>query len=179
MADNLAIRGFGADQAALRGRQLRAAERQTGLGLRDVGPGQIADLEPVLSRLQIGVEHLYIVLVQLDDRAVADHVHVGRDRLREDIAFDRSQGGPARLDPRFRCADAVFDRSAVEQGIGDVDTAARELMLCELPCVCAITPLRVRFRLSPTWPLTCGRPAALAIATVASVPRSVLAGRSG
>jgi hypothetical protein len=41
-----------------------------------------------------------------------------------------------------------------------------------LPCPVSNIPLRVRSRLIPAVALTCGRPAARAMATLASVPRS-------
>ncbi len=101
----LAVGRFARRQLPLRGRKLRAAELKPRFGLGDVGAGQIADLEAVARRLEVGLEHLHVVLVELDDRAVADHVHVGGDRVGEDVAFDRAQRRPARLDPRLGGAD--------------------------------------------------------------------------
>ena len=106
MADDLAVGRFAARQPPLRGRELRAAELEPRFGLGDVGTGEVADLETVAGRLEVGLEHLHVVLVQLDDRAVADHVHVGRHRQREDVAFDGPQRRAAGLDPGLGGADA-------------------------------------------------------------------------
>ena len=89
-----------------------ARKRQPRLGLGDVGAGEVADLEPVAGRLEIGLEHPDLVLVEIDDRSVADHVHVGGDRLGEDVALGRAQVGAARLDPGVGGADRVADPAA-------------------------------------------------------------------
>ena len=81
MADDLAIGRLARGQPALGNRQQRAAELEPRFRLGDVGAGEVADLEAVAGRLEVGVKHLDVILVQFDDGAVADHVHVGRDRL--------------------------------------------------------------------------------------------------
>ena len=98
MADHLAVSRLARRLLALRSGKLRAAELKPRFGLGDVGAGQIADLEPVLGRLEVGLEHLHVVGVELDDGAVADDVHVGRDGLGEDVALDCAQGRAAGLD---------------------------------------------------------------------------------
>ena len=89
-------------------RELRAGELEPRLGLGDVGAGEVADLEPVAGRLEVGFEHLHLVGVELDDGAVADHVHVGGDRLGEDVALDRAQRRAAGLDPGLGGADRLL-----------------------------------------------------------------------
>ena len=68
---------------------------------------------------EVGLQHLHVVLVELDDRAVADHVHVGGDGLGEDVAFDRAQRRPSGFDPGLRGADRIADRAAVEQRVAE------------------------------------------------------------
>ena len=114
MADLLPVRRFARRQLTLRRRQLRTAVLKPRFGLGDVGAGEIADLETVARGLEIGLEHLHIVLIELDHGAVADHVHVGRYRLGEDVAFDGAQRRSARLDARFSGSDGVLDAAAVE-----------------------------------------------------------------
>ena len=165
MADHLAVGRLAGGQLALAVRELRAAELEPRFGLGDVGSGEVADLEAVAGRLEIGLEDLHVVLVQLDDRAVADHVHVGRHRIGEDIAFDRGQRRAARFDTGLGRAHVIADASAVEQRVADIEPRRDRRAL---PPVSRI-PLRLKSWLRPTVPLTCGRPAALAIATLASV----------
>ena len=146
-------------------RKLRTAELQARFGLGNVGAGEIADLEAILCRLQVGLEHLDVVLVELDDRAVANDVHVGGDGLGEDVAFDGLKGRAAGLDAGFSGADGILDRPPVNKGTLRSTPAER---VGPLPPLMS-RPVCVIVRLRPTCALTCGRPAALAIATVASV----------
>jgi hypothetical protein len=48
----------------LRRRERALRQRQPRLGLGDVGAGEVAHLEPVARRLQIGLQHPHLVLVQ-------------------------------------------------------------------------------------------------------------------
>ena len=121
MADHLAIGRLARRLLALRVGKLRPAELEPGFGLGDVGAGQVADLETVAGRFEVGLEHLDVVGVQFDDRAVADDIHVGRDREHEHVAFDRPQGCAPRFDPRLRGLDRILDTSAVVQGVTEVD----------------------------------------------------------
>ena len=114
MTDLLAVGRFASRQLPLRGRKLRPAELKPRFGLGDVGSRQIADLEAVAGGLEIGLEHLHIILVELNHGAVADHVHVSGDGVGEDVAFHRAQRCPARLDARFSGLDRVPDAAAVE-----------------------------------------------------------------
>ena len=112
---------FGEGEAAAR-------QREPGVGLGDVGAGQVADLEAVAGRLQIGAEDADLILVELDDRTVANHVHIGGDRLGEDVALGRAQVGAAGLDAGVGGADRVADPAAGEErqagGGADAEVAA-------------------------------------------------------
>ena len=114
MADHLAVGRLARRQPALRFGELRTSELKPRFRLRDVGSGEVADLEAVARRLEVGLEDLHVILVELDDRAVADHVHVRGRRLREDVALDRSKGRAARFDAGLGGADVIPDAAAVE-----------------------------------------------------------------
>ena len=62
--------------------------------------------------------------VELNNRAIADHIHVSGDRFSEDIAFDRAQSGPTRLNAGLRAPDRVLDPTARVQREADIDTSA-------------------------------------------------------
>jgi len=121
MADDRAIIGFARGQIALRHRQLRPAELKPRFGLRDVGPGDVADFKAVAGRLEVGGEDPDVVLVQLDDCTVADDVHVDRHGEGEDVAFDRTERRAPRIDPALGGVDRVADAAAVEQRHAQID----------------------------------------------------------
>ena len=62
--------------------QLAARLRQPRVGLGDVGAGEIADLEAIARGLCVRLQHAHVAAVELDDRLVADHVHIGARRSR-------------------------------------------------------------------------------------------------
>jgi hypothetical protein len=124
LADDAAEAFLAGAQPALRGGERALRQRQPRFGLGDVGTGQVAHLEPVARRLQIGLQHPHLILIQGDDGAVANHVHVGADRFGEDVAFGPAQVGAAGLDPRVGGADLVAHAAGVEQRIGDVHSEA-------------------------------------------------------
>ena len=120
MADHLAIGGLARRKSPLCRREVGAAELESGFRLGDVGSCQIADLEAVGGRFEVGLQHLHIVLVQFDDRAVPDHVHVCGDGLDENVAFHSAQRGPPRFDPRLSRANGILDRAAAVQRDADL-----------------------------------------------------------
>ena len=71
------------DQIGLRGLQIGPRQCQTGLRLRDVGPGQIADFEPIFGRLQISRQHIDLIGGKTHQRFIADYVHVSGNHLAE------------------------------------------------------------------------------------------------
>ena len=113
MADHLAVGRLARRQPALGFGELRTPELEARFGLGDVGSGEVADLEAVAGRLEVGLEDLHVILVKLDDRAVADHVHIGRHALVK-LALDRGKGRSARFDPGLGGADVIPDAAAVE-----------------------------------------------------------------
>src|SRR3546814_12885411 len=61
----------------------------------------------------IGAQDRDILLVQLDDRLVADDVHIGADVLREDARLGRAKVGLPRLDANFRRTHRIAHRPAL------------------------------------------------------------------
>ena len=99
-------------------------ERQPALRLGDVGAGEVADLEAVARRLQIGAQDVDIVGGQADERLVLDHVHVGGDHLREQRALGAAQIRPPGQHAGVGRADAVPDRPAREYRDGQIEVGA-------------------------------------------------------
>ena len=120
MADDAAILFLASGEAAARDHQLRTAEREARIRLGNIGASQVANLEAIAGCAQVGRQDIDVILLKLDDRAVADHVHVGRNRRNERVPLDRPQGVAPRLDASLGGADIVSDAAAVEQGVADV-----------------------------------------------------------
>ena len=76
--------GFGGQQLRLAGGELR-------LGLRDVGARDLADVETVLGLLQRLFEDADVALLNLDDRGVAQIVHVDGGGLQQHGLFEHPQ----------------------------------------------------------------------------------------
>ena len=113
LADEADIAFAAGDQIGLGGAQIALRQREPCLGLGDVGARQVADLEPVARRLQIGAQDRDILLVELDDRLIADDVHIGADDLREDARLGRAKVGLPRLDAKFRRTHRIAHRPAL------------------------------------------------------------------
>src|SRR3546814_8395792 len=75
---------------------------------------RLADLEPVARRLKVRPQDRDILLVQLDDRLVADDVHIGADDLREDARLGRAEIRLPRLDAKFRRARSEEHTSEIQ-----------------------------------------------------------------
>ena len=85
MADNLDI---GGDRLVEVGDGLgvvRDALLEPGIGLRNVGPGALADIQPVLRRAELLAQELDVLGGQVDHDLGADHVHEGGDRVEEHV----------------------------------------------------------------------------------------------
>ena len=65
-------------RVGFRGQQLRLAGGKLRFRLRDVGARDFADIEAVARLLQRLFEHANVALLNLDDRRVAQIVHVDR-----------------------------------------------------------------------------------------------------
>ena len=74
-------------QLRLGRRQLCLRQRQPGLGLGHIRPGDLSDFETILRSPQLLGQHFDIVLADLDHIAVAAHIHEGRHGLDQNGLF--------------------------------------------------------------------------------------------
>ena len=97
---------------------------QARLRLRNVGPGDFADREPVPGLAQLLLKHQNVVALQIEQRRVAQHVHVGGNSREQRILLGVAQllARPQHL--RFRLTDRVGGAHAVEDGLVGCDAVA-------------------------------------------------------
>ena len=103
-----------------------ARKRDRRFGLGDIGPGDLAHLEPVLGRAQLFLEQAQVVFPQRHEFAVADHVHVGPNGGQEHRLFDAAQRLP-RGEDRFpgRLGQEIAAPEIIEEKrAGDADIRA-------------------------------------------------------
>ena len=80
---------------------------KAGFGLGHVGPGHLADIEAVAGLAQLLVDHLDVVALQVENGRVAQHVHVGRRGIEQDVLLVVVQGLAGAEDGRFGLPDRV------------------------------------------------------------------------
>lgn len=85
------------DQVRLRRLQVGSGQREPRLGLGNVRPRKIADFKSVVRCLQVDAKRADIRQIQRHDRAITDHIHIGRDNLGEDRCLGPAQIGLTRL----------------------------------------------------------------------------------
>jgi hypothetical protein len=90
-------------------------------GLGDVGPGDRPGREPLAGGAGFAVEELEVALVQRHGRGIAQHVHIGGDRLQQGLLLHIAQRLALRQDAGVGDVDAVVGLEAVEQRLGEVD----------------------------------------------------------
>ena len=122
-ADDPAVILLACRSARLGGRERRALEAEPGFRLGDVGARDIADLESIASRLEVSPEHADLIVVEFDDRPVADHIHVGSNGIGEDVALDCAQGRSPGLDPGSRGFDRIAHPAPLIKRQRQVDSA--------------------------------------------------------
>ena len=88
-------------QVGFGGQQLRLAGGELRLRLRDVGAGHFADIEAVAGLLQRLLEHADVALLNLDDRGIAQIVHVDRGGRQQHRLLENPQALRARPKPGF------------------------------------------------------------------------------
>ena len=101
LADDLAKAGDRVLQVGLRGEIIGPRAGEAGLGLRHIGSGHLADLEAVLGLAKLLLEHLDVAVAQIQDRRVAQHVHVGLRAALQHALLDVAQGFPRAEHVRF------------------------------------------------------------------------------
>ena len=126
-ADHAPIIGLRGDIVRLRAEQCRAAGRQPRFGLGDVGARHLADIEAVARLFELLGEHFDVAAVEIEDRLVAQQIHVGGGGIEQhlllgdaqrlarahDLAFGlaRAVGGLESVVERLRCGGADAARS--------------------------------------------------------------------
>ena len=98
--------------------------RQTRLRLCDVGSGHLANLEAVARLPQLFLKDGDIVLAQIEDRGVAQHVHVGRRTVLQGILLGQPHRLARRIDLRLRLFRRVAGALAVVEILLDADADA-------------------------------------------------------
>ena len=82
-----------------RGEHLRAAGGQPRFRLRHVGARHLADIEAVAGLPQLLLQHLDVAPLQVEDRAVAQQIHVGGRRVEQHGLLGRRARSRARPAP--------------------------------------------------------------------------------
>ena len=90
-ADHLPISRDAGAQVGLGEAHLRARGGEARLGLRHVGAGHLADVEAIAGLTQLLLDDFDVVALQVQDGGVAQHVHVGRGGIEQDVLLAVSQ----------------------------------------------------------------------------------------
>ena len=88
---------------------------EPGLGLADVGAGDLADLEAVVGGVELFAQHAHVVPGDADEFLRLDHVHIGGDRGEEHFLLDVQQAGAARRDAVARGFERGLGLAVVEE----------------------------------------------------------------
>ena len=75
-ADDAAIGRLRGLQICFRGEHLRLRGGKPRFRLRDVGARHLADIEAVARLLELLLQHLHVAPLQIEDRGIAQHIHV-------------------------------------------------------------------------------------------------------
>ena len=87
--------------------------------LRDVGAGDFADIETVAGLAQLLLQHFDVAPLQVEDRGVAQQIHVGGDGREQHLLFGDAQRLARGEHLAFGLTRAVGGLEAVEQGLRD------------------------------------------------------------
>ena len=101
------------------------ARGQTRLGLRDVGTGDLADRKAVSRLAQLLLQDVNVVAIEIEDRRVAQHVHVGRDDSEQGILLSIPQLLALAENLRFGLTDGTNRFVAVKDCLVDGTRAPR------------------------------------------------------
>ena len=111
-------------QIGFGGQQLRLAGGELCLRLRDVGTGDLTDVETIAGLLQGLFENPYVALLNLDDGGIAQVVHVDRGARQQDRLLENPQGFARAGDLALRGTGPVGGLLAVEKRLRNRDTGA-------------------------------------------------------
>ena len=122
--DHLPVGRPGAGVVGLGGKQLGAADVEARLGLRHVGGGDVAALQPRLGLAQLLAQHFEVAALQFEDAGVAQQVHVGGGGVEQHGLLDVAQRLARGEHLALREPGAVGGLKAVEQVLRDRDADA-------------------------------------------------------
>ena len=115
VADRLAIIGQRRLQLRLRAERRGPRAGEARLGLRDVGAGDFADVEAVLRLPQLLLQHLDVVAIEIENRRVAQHVHVIADGAEQHVLLGVAQLLARAEHRRFGLAHRIAGAVAVPE----------------------------------------------------------------
>ena len=113
-ADHAPIIGLRGHVIRLRAQESRPPGGQPRFRLGDVGARHLADIEAVARLLELLGEHLNVAAIELEDRAIAQQVHVGGCGIEQDLLLGDAQSLAGGIDLAFCLAGAVGGLKAVE-----------------------------------------------------------------
>ena len=130
--DHAPVIGLGGHVVRLRAQQRGSPGGQPRFRLRHIGARHLADVEAVARLFQLLGEHFDVTPVQVEDRLIAQQVHVGGGGVEQHLLLGDAQRLARAVDLAFRLPGAVGGLEAVEQRIGSGGgDAAREKCLGE------------------------------------------------
>ena len=101
----------------MRTQQRRSTGGEPQFGLGDVGAGYLANIEPIASLLELLSEDLNVTLIELEDRAIAQQVHIRGGRVQQYLLLSNAQRLAGGIDLAFRLPGAVGRLEAIEKGL--------------------------------------------------------------
>ncbi len=124
LADDLPVDRLAGLQIGLRKADggLRAAQPGTRLG--NIGARGLANLEPVLRRLQLLLQKAHIGAPQFQQGLVAQDIHIGLCRTEQHVLDNAGQCLAARQDRRIRFQPGIARAKAAKHVLGDAQPDA-------------------------------------------------------
>jgi hypothetical protein len=89
------------------------------IGLRDVGPGALADIQPVIRGPHLLAQEVEILRAQADDRLGLRDIHESCDRVEEHVLLGAAKGFAAGEDRGLRGAHRILRAEAEEDRLLD------------------------------------------------------------
>ena len=105
------------DQVRLCAQQRRSPGGEPRFRLGDVGARHLADIEPIAGLLKLLGEDLDVALIELEDRSIAQHVHIGGCRIQQHLLLGDAQRLARGIDLAFGLAGAVAGLKTVEKSL--------------------------------------------------------------
>ncbi|TPV99934.1 MAG: hypothetical protein USCAAHI_00629 [Beijerinckiaceae bacterium] len=106
-------------QIGLRGKVVGAPRSKTRFGLGDVGARHLSDNETIAGLTQLLFKNNDVVFAQIEDRGIAQNIHIGGRAIEEDVLLRVAQALARTKNIRFRLPHAVHRAVAVEKILGD------------------------------------------------------------